>query len=136
MFIHGDDEYDLGHTAAGWTGTGIASAGFGLCGLALIAGSAVLLLAGVGILLLAVLITWMLHLAGWGKPSGPRPADQWDWRVKDLTARGGHADCLGCRLAGRRPAAPQRTGQPAVSAVAADREGVAGTVRAAARTTQ
>ncbi|MBL1083487.1 hypothetical protein JK359_16155 [Streptomyces actinomycinicus] len=109
--MHGDDEYDLGHTVAGWTGMGIASAGFGLCGLAVITTSAPLLLAGVGVMLLALLITWMLHLAGWGKPSGPRPADQWDWRVKDLTARSGHVNCLGCRLAGRRPAASQQTGR-------------------------
>ncbi|WP_225860882.1 hypothetical protein [Streptomyces triticiradicis] len=102
MFIHGDDDHDLGHTVAGWSGAGIAVLGFGLCGLAMVKASGLLALGGAGVLVLALSTTWMLHLAGWGKPSGPRPAAQWDWRVKDLAARDGHADCLGCRLAGRR----------------------------------
>jgi|SRR5690242_2067098 hypothetical protein len=102
MFIHGDDDHDLGHTVAGWSGAGIAVPGFGLCGLAMVKASGLLALGGAGVLVLALLTTWMLHLAGWGKPGGPRPAAQWDWRVKDLAARDGHADCLGCRLAGRR----------------------------------
>ncbi|MFB7330887.1 HGxxPAAW family protein [Streptomyces adustus] len=106
MFIHGDDEHDLGHTVAGWTGVGIAVSGFGLCGLAMVGASGLLALGGVAVLVLALLTTWMLHLAGWGKPTGPRPAAQWDWRVRDLAARGGHPDCLGCRLAGRH--APRR----------------------------
>jgi hypothetical protein len=63
---------------------------------------------------------WLLHLGGWGKPSGVRPREQWSWKVKDpMTA---HVDCLGCRMAGRRrkaghgenvqalqPAVPART---------------------------
>ncbi|MEU6272081.1 HGxxPAAW family protein [Streptomyces populi] len=106
MFIHGDDDHDLGHTVAGWSGAGVAVLGFGLCGLAVVKASGLLALGGAGVLVLALLTTWMLHLAGRGKPSGPRPAAQWDWRVKDLAARDGHADCLGCRLAGRR--APRR----------------------------
>ncbi|WP_328491605.1 hypothetical protein OHS59_01840 [Streptomyces sp. NBC_00414] len=108
MFIHGDDDYDMGHTVAGWTGMGTASLGFGLCGLGVIAASGLLLLAGAAALVLALLATWMLHLTGWGKPSGPRPVAQGDWRVRDLSARSDHPDCLGCRLAGR-----QATHQPA-----------------------
>ncbi|MEU4088807.1 HGxxPAAW family protein [Streptomyces aureus] len=119
MLIHGDDDQDLGHTVAGWTGTGIATLGFAACGLALVATSALLALAGAALLVLAPLVTWTLHLAGWGKPSGPRPAGQWDWRVRDLTARDGHPGCVGCRLAGRRPAprgqVVERPAEPAVA---------------------
>ncbi|MEU9731779.1 HGxxPAAW family protein [Streptomyces sp. NPDC048002] len=117
MFIHGDEDYDLGHTVAGWTGVGIASLGFGLCGLGVVVTSGLVACAGVAVLVLALLATWVLHLAGWGKPSGPRPVDQWDWRVRDLGARNGHGDCLGCRLAGRRLARRRgaRRLEPAVS---------------------
>ncbi|MGW2822925.1 HGxxPAAW family protein [Streptomyces sp. NPDC001443] len=113
MFIHGDDDHDLGHTVAGWSGAGIAVLGFGLCGLAMVRASGLLALGGV-----AVLTTWMLHLAGWGKPSGPRPVAEWDWRVRDRTARGGHADCLGCRLAGRRASRRQTVDRPDGAVVA------------------
>jgi hypothetical protein len=92
----------MGHTVAGWTGTAIALIGFSLCGLGVVAVSALTILIGAATLATAALITWLLHLAGWGKPSGPRPADQWDWRVRDVTARRGHPDCFGCRIAGRR----------------------------------
>lgn len=68
----------------------------------MIAVCAPLILSGIAVIVLAAAITWLLHLAGRGKPSGPRAADQWDWRVKDLRARRGHPDCLGCRMAGRR----------------------------------
>ncbi|MFF3446301.1 HGxxPAAW family protein [Streptomyces sp. NPDC002667] len=118
MFIHGDDDHDLGHTVAGWTGAGIATLGFGLCGFAVVTASGLLALAGAAVLVLALLSTWALHLAGWGKPSGPRPADQWDWRVRDLAARDGHADCAACRLAARRPSrrrAEAPTTEPAVA---------------------
>ncbi|WP_437074967.1 HGxxPAAW family protein [Streptomyces sp. enrichment culture] len=91
----------MGHTLAGWTGTALASVGFTLCGLAVVATSGLLALAGAAVLLLALLTTWLLHLAGWGKPGGPRPAGLRHWRAKDPTARAGHTDCLGCRLAGR-----------------------------------
>lgn len=101
MFIHGDDAYDLGHTLAGWTGMAVGTLGSAVCGLGVITASGTLALVGAGLLLVALLITWALHLAGWGKPSGPRPAEQWDWRVRDTGARAGHPDCLGCRLAGR-----------------------------------
>ncbi|MFF3883707.1 HGxxPAAW family protein [Streptomyces sp. NPDC001914] len=118
MFIHGDDDHDLGHTVAGWTGTGLAALGFGLCGFAMVRSSGLLALAGAAVLALALLTTWALHLAGWGKPSGPRPAAQWDWRVRDVTARDGHDDCLGCRLAGRRAPRRQVAERSAEAAVA------------------
>ncbi|MFJ5777068.1 HGxxPAAW family protein [Streptomyces sp. NPDC093094] len=105
MFTH-DDEHDMGHTLAGWTGVAVASAGSALCGLGVVAVSGPLVLTGTAVLLLALLVTWALHLAGWGKPPGPRPAGQRHWRVKDPIARGGHPGCLGCRLAGRRGHAP------------------------------
>ena len=45
-------------------------------------------------LALALLSAWTLHLAGWGKPSGTRPAAQWDWRVRDVAAGAGHDELL------------------------------------------
>src|ERR1700740_3657168 len=83
MSIHGDDAYDLGHTAAGWTGAAGATLGCGLCALGVITTWKALVFAGSGVLVLALLIAWALHLAGWGKPSGPRPVEQWDWRARD-----------------------------------------------------
>ncbi|CAM5404257.1 HGxxPAAW family protein [Streptomyces griseomycini] len=102
--------YDHGHTVAGWTGVGIASVGTAVLGLGVCTVSRTLLAGGLGIAVVGLLVTWALHLAGWGKPSGPRPREQWDWRVRDLSAREGHPGCLGCRLAGRgrRPAAAGR----------------------------
>ncbi|BFV59968.1 hypothetical protein KCMC57_up50720 [Kitasatospora sp. CMC57] len=47
---------------------------------------------GAAVILGGALTTWLLHLAGWGKPSGPRPADQWDWRTRDASH---HPGCLG-----------------------------------------
>ncbi|MFD3571497.1 HGxxPAAW family protein [Streptomyces sp. NPDC058667] len=102
MSAHGD--VDLGHTLAGWTGTALAVAGLSVLGVAVVAVSPPLALIGGGLGVLAGPTTWLLHLAGWGKPSGPRPRGDWPWRVRDLGARRGHPDCLGCRMAGRRPA--------------------------------
>ncbi|GGW68940.1 HGxxPAAW family protein [Streptomyces xantholiticus] len=117
MSAHGD--VDMGHTVAGWTGTSIATLGFGVAGLGIVAVSGPLIAAGVAVIALSVIVTWVLHLAGWGKPSGPRPADQWDWRVKDLTARRGHPDCVGCWIAGRRAAAAAEVGKPVPETVGA-----------------
>jgi hypothetical protein len=116
--------HDEGHTVAGWTGTAIGTTGSALVGLGVCGWTPGFAL-GITISVLALLVTWGLHLAGWGKPPGPRPRDQWSLRVRDRSARGGHVDCLGCRLAGRRrvpaplPAVPGPAGGPeAVTATA------------------
>lgn len=98
MSAHGD--VDMGHTVAGWTGTGVAILGSAVAGTGMCLDSAAVLAAGLGVVVLSVLATWALHLTGWGKPSGPRPPAEWDWRVRDSMA--GHHSCLGCRMAGRR----------------------------------
>ncbi|WP_405585250.1 HGxxPAAW family protein [Streptomyces sp. NBC_01092] len=110
-------QYDEGHTVAGWTGTGIATVGAGVLGAGICVVSAALIVGGSGILAASVLVTWALHLTGWGKPPGVRPRAQWRMGARDLTARDGHADCWGCRLAGRG----RRT-----SAVASEVDAVAG----------
>ncbi|MFJ9325237.1 hypothetical protein ACIRPN_05795 [Streptomyces sp. NPDC101230] len=51
-----------------------------LTGISVAAVSAPLALAGAEITLGAGVLTWLLHLAGWGKPSGPRPESEWPWR--------------------------------------------------------
>ncbi|MFF1870984.1 HGxxPAAW family protein [Kitasatospora herbaricolor] len=114
MSAHGD--HDMGHTVAGWTGSALTIAGTTVMGLAFVAGSPIGVGAGGTVLVLAALTTWLLHLAGWGKPTGPRPAaGRRDWRTRDTAARLGHRDCLGCRLAGRRPPTrlvPRPHGEP------------------------
>ncbi|MGW0828096.1 HGxxPAAW family protein [Streptomyces sp. NPDC002845] len=94
-------QYDHGHTLAGWTGFGVASVGGVVVGLGVCTASAAVVVGGLGIGVVSLLVTWALHLAGWGKPSGRRPREQWGWRVRDLAVREGHPGCLGCRLAGR-----------------------------------
>jgi hypothetical protein len=93
--------YDEGHTVAGWTGFGIAAIGSAVVGLGLCTASAVVVGVGLVVVAASVLVTWVLHLAGWGKPPGRRPRQQWGWRVRDPYAREGHPGCVGCRLAGR-----------------------------------
>ncbi|MGE7383896.1 HGxxPAAW family protein [Streptomyces sp. NPDC004126] len=112
MSAHGD--VDLGHTVAGWTGTTLALLGCTGAGAALCAAWTPGIWLGLGLVVAAGLVTWLLHLAGWGKPSGPRPREQWDWRVRDTEARAGHADCLGCRASGPRRAAAAAGDRPAV----------------------
>ncbi|MEU9375321.1 HGxxPAAW family protein [Streptomyces sp. NPDC048255] len=114
--------YDEGHTVAGWTGTAVATVGTSVTAVGVIGWSPGIWL-GLAISAAALLVTWGLHLAGWGKPPGRRPAAQWGMKVRDASARQGHADCLGCRLAGRRPA-PAPTG-PAVAAAPAAAEATA-----------
>ncbi|MFF3848636.1 HGxxPAAW family protein [Streptomyces sp. NPDC002328] len=93
--------YDEGHTIAGWTGVAITAVGGSVAGVGVCVSSGALI--GVGLLIvgLSALVTWVLHLAGWGKPPGVRPRGEWGMRVRDPHARGGHPECLGCRLAGR-----------------------------------
>ncbi|MFF0574654.1 HGxxPAAW family protein [Streptosporangium saharense] len=93
------DDVDLGHTVAGWTGCAIGLTGSAVIGVAMCAGWRPGLWLGAAVVLVGGLVTWALHLAGWGKPSGPRPAEQWDWRIKDPMT--GHGGCLACRLVGR-----------------------------------
>ncbi|MEU9104068.1 HGxxPAAW family protein [Streptomyces xanthophaeus] len=97
--------YDEGHTVAGWTGTAVATVGSALLALGVIGWTPGLWL-GTAVTVAALLVTWGLHLSGWGKAPGRRPASQWGMGIKDTSARRGHAGCLGCRLAGRGAAAP------------------------------
>ncbi|MCX4763327.1 hypothetical protein OG562_20605 [Streptomyces sp. NBC_01275] len=93
--------YDEGHTVAGWTGVAVAAVGAALAGVGVCAGSAAAIAGGLVVVGVSVLVTWGLHLAGWGKPPGVRPRAEWGMRVRDSGARGGHSGCAGCRLAGR-----------------------------------
>ncbi|MFJ8539187.1 HGxxPAAW family protein [Streptomyces sp. NPDC093591] len=122
-------QYDEGHTVAGWTGTAIATVGSAVLGAGICVDSAALMVGGLGILAASVLVTWALHLSGWGKPPGVRPRGQWPMGARDLTARDGHVDCWGCRLAGRgRGAAAVPGGASDVVAVAGDPEPAAAEV--------
>ncbi|MFF7282263.1 HGxxPAAW family protein [Streptomyces griseorubiginosus] len=116
MSAHGD--VDMGHTVAGWTGTAIAVLGSAVAGTGLCLGSALCLVGGLAVVVLAALVTWVLHLTGWGKPGGPRPRAEWDWRVRDPMRR--HGDCLGCRLAGGRRTLPVAVADPEERPVLAD----------------
>ncbi|MBE3014884.1 hypothetical protein IL992_37790 [Microbispora sp. NEAU-D428] len=116
------DDVDLGHTVAGWTGCVVVLFGCATAGGAMCAASPLGIGLGIGVIALGGLVTWALHLAGWGKPSGPRPPEQWDWRVKDPMT--GHGGCLACRLAGRltdrvadRGDEPRAGGAPHIDAV-------------------
>ncbi|MEU3402678.1 HGxxPAAW family protein [Streptomyces sp. NPDC006670] len=101
MSAHG---YDEGHTVAGWSGTAVACAGAAVTGLGVCAWTPGIWI-GIAVMAAAAVLTWVLHLTGWGKGPGPRPEEHWPMGARDHTAREGHAGCLGCRLAGRRPAA-------------------------------
>ncbi|MFJ4007861.1 HGxxPAAW family protein [Streptomyces sp. NPDC090023] len=96
--------YDEGHTIAGWTGCAIATVGSGVVGAGLCTGSVPALVGGAVVVAASVLVTWVLHLNGWGKPPGVRPREEWRLGARDTQARGGHPGCVGCALAGRRPA--------------------------------
>ncbi|WP_433340353.1 HGxxPAAW family protein [Streptomyces sp. CA-253872] len=92
-------QYDEGHTVAGWTGAAIAVAGSACLAVAVV-GWTPGRYVGLVLLVVSAVVTWLLHLAGWGKAAGPRPRDQWG--VRDTAARAGHPGCFACRLAGRR----------------------------------
>ena len=95
-------QYDEGHTVAGWTGFGIATVGTSVSAAWACAWCRFRsLVGGVAIVVVGLLVTWALHLSGWGKPPGRRPREEWGMRVRDRSARGGHTACVGCRLAGR-----------------------------------
>ncbi|MEV5531650.1 HGxxPAAW family protein [Streptomyces prunicolor] len=104
-------QYDEGHTVAGWTGFGIATVGTTVAGAGMCVVSAPLIGGGLGIVAVSVLVTWALHLTGWGKPPGRRDRAQWGMRVRDPLAAAGHAGCVGCRLAGRGRAAAEYTAE-------------------------
>ncbi|WP_327402891.1 hypothetical protein OG194_24050 [Streptomyces sp. NBC_01288] len=89
-----------------------AWAGVGVCAV-----SALQIGVGLGIVAAGVLVTWALHLTGWGKPPGRRDRAQWGMRVRDPSARAGHAGCVGCRLAGRGRAAEEYTAEERAMAV-------------------
>jgi hypothetical protein len=121
MSVH---PYDEGHTVAGWTGVAIATVGTSVMGVGVCTVSPFALVLGGVIDVLALLVTWALHLSGWGKPPGIRPRAQWSMRVRDPHAREGHPECLGCRLAGRgrgHAASPQVTSSPVAAAQVASR---------------
>ncbi|WP_020134033.1 HGxxPAAW family protein [Streptomyces sp. 351MFTsu5.1] len=102
-------QYDEGHTVAGWTGFGIATVGTAVAGLGVCLVSGVLIVGGLAVVGVSVLVTWALHLSGWGKPPGRRPREEWEMRVRDSGAREGHEECVGCRIAGRRRERPSAT---------------------------
>ncbi|EST28411.1 HGxxPAAW family protein [Streptomyces roseochromogenus] len=93
--------YDEGHTIAGWTGFGIATVGSGVVGLGVCEASLPVVVGGLAVAAVSVVVTWVLHLTGWGKPPGVRPREQWGMRVRDAQVREGHVTCVSCRLAGR-----------------------------------
>ncbi|MEU0688127.1 HGxxPAAW family protein [Streptomyces uncialis] len=109
--------YDHGHTLAGWVGVAVATAGGTVTGLGVISWRPGIWL-GLAVTAAAVLITWAMHLTGWGKAPGLRPVTERGLRVRDGAARAGHPDCLGCALAGRRgtPARPGPASGPGVPA--------------------
>ncbi|WP_327696310.1 HGxxPAAW family protein [Streptomyces sp. NBC_00459] len=108
--------YDEGHTVAGWTGTAIATVGSCVLGLGVCTTSVLAVVGGTAISAVALLVTWTLHLAGWGKPPGVRPVGEWPMRKRDHSAKAGHSGCVGCRLAGRE----RRAGSMSRTAVAAE----------------
>ncbi|MFE7353506.1 HGxxPAAW family protein [Streptomyces sp. NPDC057543] len=114
-------QHDEGHTIAGWAGSAVATAGVAVMGVG-ICGWRPGIWLGLGVMASAALVTWGLHLAGWGKPPGPRPVDQWGLVVRDRAAREGHSGCLGCRLAGRN-GVPVRAGAAPAPAITASRTG-------------
>ncbi|MDH6498140.1 hypothetical protein M2156_004359 [Streptomyces sp. SAI-149] len=88
-------QYDEGHTIAGWTGVAIATVGTSVLGVGVCAVSGALIAGGLAITVVSALVTWALHLSGWGKPPGRRPRAEWGMRVRDTSARAGHPGVRG-----------------------------------------
>ncbi|MFG2951628.1 HGxxPAAW family protein [Streptomyces adustus] len=103
--------HDEGHTIAGWTGFTVATIGALALGMGIVSWRPGVWV-GLAVLVTAVLITWVLHLAGWGKPPVPRGVDQRRLSARDHSVRDGHANCLGCRLAGRHGGRTRTTEAP------------------------
>ncbi|MFD8259996.1 HGxxPAAW family protein [Streptomyces griseoluteus] len=82
-----------------------AGIGSGVVGAGACTGSVAALVGGGVLVAVSVLVTWALHLSGWGKPPGVRPREEWGMRTRDTQARGGHPGCVGCAMASRRRAA-------------------------------
>ncbi|EDY56403.1 MULTISPECIES: HGxxPAAW family protein [Streptomyces] len=113
-------QYDEGHTVAGWTGVGIATVGTSVLGVGVCLVSGALIAVGIVITAASALVTWALHLTGWGKPPGRRPREQWGMRVRDTGARQGHPGCVGCRMAGRGRARATAVGSRAAATATAE----------------
>ncbi|MFF1723759.1 HGxxPAAW family protein [Streptomyces sviceus] len=112
-------QYDEGHTVAGWTGVGIATVGTSVLGVGVCLVSGALIAVCIVITAASALVTWALHLTGWGKPPGRRPREQWGMRVRDTGARQGHPGCVGCRMAGRGRARATAVGTRAAATATA-----------------
>ncbi|MFJ3643701.1 HGxxPAAW family protein [Streptomyces sp. NPDC090108] len=115
--------HDEGHTIAGWTGFAVATAGTGLLGAGVCTTSWPLAVVGLVLAGVSVLVTWALHLSGWGKPPGVRSRGQWGMRARDTGARAGHPGCVSCRLAGRG-APPEHPGPLSASPGASSDESI------------
>jgi hypothetical protein len=93
--------HDEGHTLAGWIGFALAGSGTSVAGVGMCLGATGGVWLGLGGVVLGALVTWGLHLTGWGKPPGIRPVAERGMWVRDRAAQGGHPGCVGCRMAGR-----------------------------------
>jgi hypothetical protein len=67
--------YDEGHTLAGWTGFGIAIVGAAVIGMGVCTAQGLVVAGGLVVIAVGVVVTWVLHVAGWGKPPGLRAVD-------------------------------------------------------------
>ncbi|MFF4030585.1 HGxxPAAW family protein [Streptomyces sviceus] len=123
-------QYDEGHTVAGWTGVGIATVGTSVLGVGVCLVSGALIAVGIVITVASALVTWALHLTGWGKPPGRRPREQWGMRVRDTGARQGHPGCVGCRMAGRGRAGATAVGTRSAATAAGTRSAATATATA------
>ncbi|MGX2997002.1 HGxxPAAW family protein [Streptomyces sp. JNUCC 64] len=103
-------QHDGGHTVAGWAGFTGTTVGSLVIGTGVVGWRPGIWL-GLAVLAATAALTWALHLAGWGKPPGPRPTGRRRLTARDPAAREGHPNCLGCRLAGRSGAGTDSMGR-------------------------